>query len=223
MGKRLIIKDVDFSENAIGKATLRWYTNLKSISSLNGNSFYPNSELNNIDFYSYGLNFSKVGYSAIYGKPINRVKLMCQNDPATILSALKSSGAKISIFKVTLSVGFDTLPQVSQSWSDNGSSGTVSKTDEITNTDLVFDEDLECVLSLANSVTLENENQFITVGFTNGPGGSDYTTVLPYNGINVPVEATSKTPVLTVANQTINRGFSRSAFIPAIDFGYEGL
>lgn len=223
MGKRLIIKDVDFSENAIGKTTLTWYTNLKSISSLNGNSFYPNSEKNNIDFYSYGLNFSKVGYSSIYDKPINRVKLMCQSDPTTILSALRSSGAKISIFKVMLSVDFDILPQISQSWSDNGSSGTVAKIEEISNADLIFNENFECVLSLSNSVTLENGNQFITVGFTNGPGGIDYTTVLPYNGINIPVEATTQTPALTVANQTINRGYWRSAFIPAIDFGYEGL
>lgn len=223
MGKRLIIKDVDFSENAIGKATLRWYTNLKSISSLNGNSFYPNSELNNIDFYSYGLNFSKVGYSSIYGKPINRVKLMCQNDPSAILGNLKTSSAKIAVFKISLNVDFDSLPQVSQSWSDNGTNGTVAKIEEINNDKLVFDDSNECVLELTNSITLDNSNQFISVGFINGPGGSDYTIVLPYNGVAIPVEVTTQTPALTIANQTINRGYWRSAFIPAIDFGYEGL
>ena len=223
MGKRMIINGADFSANAIGKVETVWYTDQKSLSGLKDANYYAGVANDGINFYAYALNFAKVGLSSIYGKPINRIKLMNLNDPSEKVNNLKSSGTHLSVFKIRLSTPFDSLPQVNQSWAANGSSGTVTKVSDIPNSSVLFDGEFECVLSLTESVTLENENEFISVGYENGPGSSDYKVYLPYCSVEIPSGASTDTPAIVVASQSMNRGFWRSASVPAIDFGYEGL
>lgn len=230
MGTKLIIPNANFTINRISNE--KWYTNLTDVSTVNTQSFFPNSLIGYGEFPGFAAAWFKLGFDGIYGKNINKLKIYCKYNPASNISKLVSKNIKLAIYKAKLNKNWDDL----NTWGNfpvySNDDVTIEKIEDIDPINLEYiynnsNEYYECKYKLSNNVILNDSSEFISLGSPYFEGTlieSRPDAIMPYTGIDVPIETLDANPSLYLGlngETERNAGVVKCIYIPAIDFGFE--
>lgn len=192
MGKRLIIKDADFSVNGIGKSTTVWYTDWAS----KGYVALANLQiaLNNpvtLKWSGYGV----VNNPSILNVPINKIRTFFKNDSSEKFGI--KTDFEYQIYKIT------------------GTLNSADNTLEVIGKFKLTSEDLSAGIKIVNldkTVTLTADKLMgISIGLPYGTYTNEHQPCYRYDNSSGEV-------IYVDAQDNVLKKFNT---IPGIDFGYE--